>query len=86
MDEISKQLQSPAFWLCSVVISGLVMNIASRYVGVLLEKFVKIIGLGSKRLFVSWSERRASAFNSRLAQFEEWVEKHPHGVQLRAVS
>jgi hypothetical protein len=85
MDEISRQLHSPVFWVCTVCVSiivSLFVNFISRYANAWIEKAARTIGLGSKRLFVRWNERRATRLSLDLAAFDEWVSSHPYGVQL----
>ncbi len=77
MDEVTKLLHSPVFWLCTGL-GSVVFNVLSHYVIRFLERFAALVGLGSSRFL----RRRRKKFLQRVAQLNRFVVTHPNGVPL----
>jgi hypothetical protein len=77
VDEVTRLLHSPVFWICTGV-GSVVFNVASHYVILILEKLATLVGLGSSRFM----RRRRLRFLKRAARLNRFVRDHPYGVSL----
>jgi hypothetical protein len=77
MDEVTRLLHSPVFWICTGI-GSVVFNVASHYVIRVLEKLATLVGLGSSRFM----RRRRLKFRKRVALLNRFVRRHPYGVPL----
>ena len=77
MDEITKLLHAPVFWVCTGI-GSVLFNVISHYVIRVFDKVATLVGLGSSRFM----RRRRLRFMKRVARLNRFVRRHPYGVQL----
>jgi hypothetical protein len=77
MDEVTKLLHAPVFWICTGI-GSVTFNVISHYLIRGIEKLATLVGLGSSRLVRRYRLR----YMKRVARLNRFVRRHPYGIPL----